>query len=93
VDTQPEGAPAGVTPLATVYIDLAGSVDKVAELARLTKELEKLDKAIAGTRARLANEKFVASAPAAVVQGAKDQMAQNEAKRDEISRLIAVLGK
>jgi len=89
----PEGAPAGVTPLATVYIDLAGSVDVAAETQRLTKELEKLDKAIASAKARLANEKFVASAPASVVQGAKDQLAQNEAKRDEIARLMASLGK
>jgi valyl-tRNA synthetase len=91
--TQPEGAPAGVTPLGTVYLDLASSVDAVAEKARLTKELEKLDKAIASAKARLANEKFVASAPEKVVQGAKDQLAQNVAKKEEIERLIAVLAK
>ncbi|HNX05649.1 MAG TPA: class I tRNA ligase family protein, partial [Opitutales bacterium] len=93
VSVEPDGAPAGVTPLCTVYIDLAGSVDVAAETLRLNKELEKLDKAIAGTKARLANEKFVASAPAAVVQGAKDQLAANEAKRDEIARLIASFAK
>jgi valyl-tRNA synthetase len=92
VSTQPEGSPAGVTPLGTVYLDLASSVDPVAEKARLSKELEKLDKAIAGAKARLANEKFVGSAPEKVVQGARDQLAQNEAKKEEIERLIAILG-
>ncbi len=92
VATQPDGAPAGVTPLCTAYIDLAGSVDIAAEKVRLSKELEKLDKAIAGTKARLSNEKFVASAPAAVVQGAKDQLAQNEEKKAEIERLLASFG-
>jgi valyl-tRNA synthetase len=92
VAAQPDGAPAGVTHLGTIYLDLAGSVDVAAEKVRLSKELEKLDKAIAGAKARLANEKFVASAPAAVVQGAKDQLSQNEAKRDEFARLMASLG-
>ncbi|MBN1403160.1 MAG: valine--tRNA ligase [Opitutales bacterium] len=92
VPVQPEGAPAGVTPLCTAYIDLAGSVDIEAEKVRLSKELEKLDKAIAGAKARLSNEKFVASAPAAVVQGAKDQLAQNEEKKAEIERLLASFG-
>jgi valyl-tRNA synthetase len=93
VTAQPEGAPAGVTPLGTVYLDLASSVDAAAEKARLSKELEKLDKAIASAKARLSNEKFVGSAPAKVVQGARDQLAQNEAKKEEIERLIKALGK
>jgi valyl-tRNA synthetase len=88
-NAQPEGAPAGITPLCTAYLDLLGSVDVEAERVRLSKELEKLDKAIAGAKARLSNEKFVASAPAAVVQGAKDQMAANEEKKAEIERLLA----
>jgi len=89
---QVDGAPAKVTPLGTLYLDLASAVDAGAERARLGKELEKLHKAIDGTLARLGNEAFTAKAPPAVIDGAKKQLAENEAKRDEIQRLMAALG-
>jgi valyl-tRNA synthetase len=62
-----------------------------AERERLGKELEKVEKAIAGTQARLANESFTAKAPPAVIEGARKQLADNEARRDEIKRLLTSL--
>jgi len=88
----PDGAAASVTPFGTLYLDLAGLVDKTAEYSRLNKELENLDKVIASSEARLSNEAFTAKAPAAVIEGAKKQLAENQAKREELMRLLAALG-
>lgn len=89
---QVDGAPAIVTPLGTIYLDLASTVDAGAEKARLTKELQALTKHIAGTEARLANEAFVSKAPPAVIEGAKKQLAEQQAKKAELERLLKALG-
>jgi valyl-tRNA synthetase len=87
-----DGAPAAVTPLGTLYLDLASTVDAGAERARLKKELEALAKHIAGTEARLANEAFVSKAPPAVLAGARKQLADQQAKAAELERLLKALG-
>jgi valyl-tRNA synthetase len=89
---QVDGAPAAVTPLGTLYLDLASTVDAGAERARLKKELEALAKHIAGTEARLANEAFVSKAPPAVLAGARKQLADQQAKAAELERLLKALG-
>jgi valyl-tRNA synthetase len=86
-----EGAPAALTPLGTFYLDLASSVDVAAEKQRLTKELESVRKHVAGTEARLANQAFVSKAPPAVIDGARKQLAELQAKATEIERLLAAL--
>ena len=89
--TAVDGAPAAVTPLGTIYLDLAGTVDAGAEKIRLSRELEKLTQHIAGTEARLANPAFVGKAPPAVLAGAQKQLADLQAKRGEINRLLQAL--
>jgi valyl-tRNA synthetase len=86
-----ENAPAAPTPLGTVYLDLAASLDVTAERERLAKELEKVERAVASTQGRLANEAFVSKAPPQVIEGARRQLAENESRRDEIRRLLAAL--
>ena len=86
-----ENAPGSVGALGTVYLDLASAIDVVAEKERLGKELEKLDKAILTGNAKLTSEAFVSKAPPAVVEGARKQLADTQAKRDEIARLLASL--
>ncbi len=88
---QVEGAPAAVTALGTFHLDLAATVDPVAERQRLAKELAALDKHIAGTQSRLANEAFVSKAPPAVLEGARQQLAEQQAKKDELERLLKAL--
>ena len=66
--------------------------DPVAEKARLIKELGSLAKHIAGTTARLANEAFVSKAPPAVLDGARQQLAEQTAKQAELERLLKALG-
>ena len=87
-----DGAPATVTALGTLYLDLASSVDVGAEKARMTKEIEALAKHIAGTEARLANQSFVSKAPPAVLEGARKQLADQKAKSAELQRLLNSLG-
>jgi valyl-tRNA synthetase len=83
--------PATVTPFGTLYLDTGVKVDPAAESARLTKELAAVEKHIAGTEARLSNEAFTSKAPPAVLEGAKKQLADLQAKRDEIVRLLKAL--
>ena len=87
-----EGAPASITPLGTLFLDLASSLDLFAERERLTKELEKVEKAIATTRARLSNDSFTSKAPPNVIEGARRQLAENETRWDKIKRLLGALG-
>ena len=67
-------------------------MDAGAEKVRLAKELETLGKHIAGTEARLANKAFTDKAPAAVLEGARKQLADQQAKRTELERLLKSLG-
>jgi valyl-tRNA synthetase len=87
----PEKAPAIITSLGTAYLLLPASADSSGEVARLTKELEKLGQHIAGTEARLANPAFAGKAPPQVIEGAKKQLAELKAKKAETERLISAL--
>ena len=86
-----EGAPAVVTPLGTLALDLAANLDVGEEKERLSKELASLTKHIVGTKARLGNKAFTDKAPAAVVEGAQKQLATQEAKHEELERLLKAL--
>jgi valyl-tRNA synthetase len=79
-----DGAVTIVTPNAKLFIPTDELVDKKAELARLTKELESAKKQFATAEAKLKNEKFLAKAPANVVEGVR----QNAAKLKEHIALI-----
>jgi valyl-tRNA synthetase len=87
-----EGAPASVTALGTLYLDLASAVDVGAERARMSKEIAALDGHIAATEARLANRAFLDKAPPAVLEGARRQLSEQQAKRAELGRLLKSLG-
>jgi len=83
-----EGAAAEVTPLGTLALDLAATLDLAAERARLSKDLDALAKHIAATQARLANPTFSEKAPPPVVEGARRQLAEQLAKQGELTRLL-----
>ena len=86
-----DGLPAAVTPLGSLYLDLSSSIDVEAEKARLSKELAKLDQLVAAGEGKLKNPKFVGSAPAHVVEGARKQLAETTEKRDETKRILESL--
>ncbi len=71
-----EGAVTIVTPDAKLFIPTDELVDKKAELARLTKELESAKKQYATAQTKLKNEKFLSKAPANVVEGVRQTAAK-----------------
>nr|WP_300311198.1 valine--tRNA ligase [Halomonas sp.] len=80
----PAEAPLSATQLVgemEVLVPMADLIDKDAELARLTKEIDKQDKLIQGIERKLSNEGFVAKAPAAVVEKERSKLAEFQAAR------------
>jgi len=76
----------------TLALPLADLVDLDAEIARLRKELANAEKMTSSTAARLANPGFVASAPAHVVEGARQQLAEWESKQKQIQERLTAFG-
>ena len=73
-----EQAPACATSLLgtlEIMIPMAGLIDKDAELARIAKALDKLEKDFARTQGKLTNEKFVSNAHEAVIDKEKAKLA------------------
>ncbi|MEQ9642791.1 MAG: valine--tRNA ligase [Alphaproteobacteria bacterium] len=95
----PEGAadsPPGAVhvPLeeATVALALLDTIDLQAERSRLGKELDKLTADVKRMNAKLANENFVSRAPEEVVEGQREQLAEAEQRRVQLSDALAQLG-
>ena len=84
---------AAVAPLfgATVYLPLKGLVDVAEELSRIEKNVVKVEKDVAGLEGRLSNQKFVDSAPEAVVEKVRSDLAENRAKLEELKAAEARL--
>ena len=61
-----------------VLVPMAGLIDVDAEVARLTKELDKASKEIGRLKGKLNNEKFVGNAPEDVVAKEKSKLADAE---------------
>ncbi len=76
---------------ATVYVPLAGLIDIAAEKVRLEEERDQLAQYIARVEKKLSNEGFVANAPAEVVEGEKEKVAQAKQKQETITSQLATL--
>jgi valyl-tRNA synthetase len=86
--------PTGVTPsfvtkAATVF--MVGAVDTAQERQRLTKQLADIEKQLAGTEAKLANENFVAKAAPVAVQREREKLASLREQKDKIQALLSKL--
>ena len=80
-----------VTDAATLYLPLADLVDMEKEKERLAGELKRLDGEIERVERKLANEGFVAKAPAAVVEGERAKLAKYIETRDGVAAALAKL--
>ena len=67
-----------------LHFALHVEIDKAAELERLKKEIARLDTEIGKAQGKLANESFVARAPAAVVDQEKQRIADFTATRNRL---------
>ncbi len=74
-----------------LLIPLAGLVDIGEELARLNKQLEREQKGLEGVEKKLANERFVANAPAEVVEKERERLTAHQSKVQELSGQIKKL--
>lgn len=68
-----------------VLVPMAGLIDKDAEVARLNKEIEKLQKELARISGKLGNTKFVDNAPAEVVAKEKAKQEAQQLAMDKLS--------
>lgn len=89
-----ETAPLSVTKLvngAELLIPMAGFIDKDAELARLDKEIEKVEKDITTLDSKLSNDGFVKRAPEAVVAKERERLANClSAKEKLIAQKVSI---
>jgi len=74
-----------------VELDLSGTVDVVAERARLEKDLITAQKDMKTAEVKLSNEGFMAKAPANVVTEIKERMAATSADIERITAQLAAL--
>jgi valyl-tRNA synthetase len=74
-----------------VELDLSGTVDVVAERARLEKDLATAQKDMKTAEVKLNNEGFMAKAPAQVVAEIKERMAATSADIERITAQLAAL--
>ncbi|MZR30870.1 valine--tRNA ligase [Sneathiella litorea] len=87
----PKGALQFVHKGAIVLLPLAGAMDLDAEKARIQKEIGKLSGYMTGLNKKLGNEKFVANAPANVVEGEKAKLADAETQLAKLNDAAARL--
>jgi valyl-tRNA synthetase len=93
-EVSPPAASASYTlPGLEIFVDLAGLIDVDAEIAKNTKELEKLAGLITAKQKKLANEGFVGRAPAEVVEKERASLAELEQRKTAIESFLAGLQK
>jgi valyl-tRNA synthetase len=81
----------GVSGTIQVLIPLAGLIDVAARRAKVEKDLTKVEAEIKSLGDRLSNASFASRAPAAVVQGVRDTLAEAETQaqilRDRLTQM------
>jgi len=92
VDKLPEAEDAPVAVCNGARLMLKVEVDKAAETARLTKEAEKLQKALDKLNAKLGKAGYVDKAPAHLVEKDKAELAELADKMGKVKAALAKLG-
>ncbi|CAM4512606.1 valine--tRNA ligase [Paenibacillus xylanexedens] len=89
--SSPDKAMTAIITGAELYLPLAGLIDIEQEVARLEKELENLEGEVLRVEKKLANEGFVAKAPAKVIEEERAKQADYSDKRDKVIARIKEL--
>ncbi|MFT9849847.1 valine--tRNA ligase [Aneurinibacillus sp. REN35] len=87
----PEKAMSAIVSGAELYLPLAGLIDIEQEIARLTKELKSLDAEVERVQKKLANQGFVAKAPAQVIEQERAKEADYLDKQAKVKARIEEL--
>ncbi len=93
VPAKSEGTSAFMIGTQEFAVRLGGLIDVKAELEKLQAELTHLEGFLKGVNAKLANENFVAHAPAAVVENERKKQADATHKIETIKESMAALSK
>ena len=91
VDKLPEAEDAPVAVCNGARLMLKVEIDKAAETARLSKEAEKLQKALDKLSAKLGKPGYVDKAPAHLVEKDKAELAELEEKMAKVQSALAKL--
>jgi valyl-tRNA synthetase len=86
-----QGTPTVHSGMGDLFLPLEGQVDKEAEIARLRKELEKIEAEIARVEQKLNNPNFTSKAPADVLEAHRQRLAEWQAKRERALAALAAL--
>ena len=89
----PDGSIEVVTHAARVLMPLAELVDFEKELARIAKEKANAEKQLAGIENKLSNQGFIAKAPEAVVNGAREDAAKLRTLIEKLDASAAAMKK
>ncbi len=84
-----KGTASMVTSYGSVYIPMGELVDVEKEIARLQKEKENLESEVARAEGKLANERFMAKAPAAVVEEERGKLQKYREMLAATEKLLA----
>ena len=87
----PKGAVQDVIGEATIVLPIADVIDLNSEKARLEKEIAKLEGEVKRFEGKLANEKFVANAPEAVVETERERLEDACQARDKMNEALGRL--
>jgi len=86
-----EEAPVAATALVgelEILVPMAGLIDKDAELSRLAREIDKLEKDLSRIQGKLGNTAFVDKAPAAVVAKEREKMQAQQQALDTLQEQV-----
>ncbi|RGX51743.1 valine--tRNA ligase [Anaerotruncus sp. AF02-27] len=86
------GAVQVITDAARIFIPMDELIDREKEIVRLNAEKAKVEKEIAAVNGKLANQGFVAKAPAAVVDAERARLAKAQERLAKIEESIAAFG-
>jgi valyl-tRNA synthetase len=86
------GGHAVLTDGTAVFVPLGDAIDVRKECDRLADEVARLGKLVAGQRAKLANEQFVAKAPPTVVERERQKLATWEEQEGVLTKKRELLG-
>jgi valyl-tRNA synthetase len=87
-----KGTPTALTPLGELYLPLEGLIDPATERQRLDREIARTEAELVTVRKKLANENFVANAPAAVVAEHRQREKDFAERLEHLRRLRESLG-
>ena len=74
-------------------VPLDGMIDVAAEIAKVEAEIQRFEGFLRGVKAKLSNEKFVANAPAQVVETERKKLADATTKIENLQARLAALKK